>query len=539
MAIVDKISLVPRPTGPGRGLICRGVAIIWCLAAFVVPAQAGVEAQAAPPWPTTPPAAICGNARLLNGPATPPGGAVVVPAGSNAAFNFNRPGKTFWFAPGVHTLGTGLYDQIIARTGSTYVGAPGAVIDGQHRNLYAFTGDVRGVAVRYLTIRNFGRGLDNKDEGVVNHDAGPGWTVEHNTISGNDGAGVFIGSGNVVRFNCLKDNGQYGFSMYKAPINGDSSIKNIVLDHNEIAGNNTDDWERREDGCGCTGGGKFWDVRGARVTANWVHGNRSVGLWADTNNIDFLFEGNLIEANTDEGLWYEISYNATIRGNSFRRNGWKKGHDNQGSPAPAIYLSESGGEPRLASAVSGAAKIRITGNFFEDNFSGVSIYENANRFCNSNGNTSTEYCTPLVLPTVIAEPHNTTYPNPINAKHPCYTRIGQAPYRTDCRWHAAAIEVSGNEFRFDRRVVPCFGSYCGVQALMATGDDNIRWSPYTVDGVQHDVMFRNGNRFFGNRYIGDWRFATAWGGDDDILTFAQWQAAPFGQDAGSTAKKAP
>ncbi len=534
MAIVDRIAPLLRLAGRGRRLMGLALAIVPGLVASVAQAQSGAAPQATPPWPTTPPAAICGNAGILNGPATAPSGAVVVPAGSNRTFDFNRPGATFWFAPGVHTLGTGLYDQIIARTNTKYVGAPGAIIDGHHRNLYAFTGNVRGVTVAYLTIRNFGRGLDNKDEGVVNHDAGSNWTVEHNTIIGNDGAGVFIGSGNVVRYNCLKNNGQYGFSMYKPPVNGDSSIKSIVLDHNEITGNNTDDWERRDDGCGCTGGGKFWDVRGARVTANWVHGNKSVGLWADTNNIDFLFEGNLIEANTDEGLWYEISYNATIRGNSFRRNAWKKGHDNQGSPAAAIYLSESGGEPRLASAVSGAAKIRIANNYFEDNFSGVSIYENANRFCNSNGNTSTEYCTPLVSPTVIPEPLNTTYPNPINAKHPCYTQIAKAPYRTDCRWHSANIEVSGNEFRFDSRVVPCFGTYCGVQALMATGADNIRWSPYTVEGVQNDVMFRNGNRFFNNRYTGNWRFATAWGGDDDILTFAQWRAAPFGQDKGST-----
>lgn len=455
-----------------------------------------------------------------------------MPAGDNSGFNFNQPGATFWFATGVHTLANDVFGQIVARANTTYLGAPGAILDGRNLNLYAFTGDVPNVTIKYLTIRNFGRGLDNNNEGVVNHDSGAGWTIEYNTISGNDGAGVFLGSDNVVRYNCLKDNGQYGFSMFKPPVEGDSAIKNIVLDHNEITGNNTDDWESHIEGCGCTGGGKFWDVRGAQVSNNWVHDNRGTGLWADTNNIDFLFEGNFIESNDGEGIWYEISYNATIRNNTFRRNAWVSGTRNQGSPGPAIYLSESGGDARLASAVSGAPKIRVYGNSFEDNFSGVSIYENANRFCNSNGNTSKGYCTPFITPTLIPEaPRSYDYPDPISDTHPCYTLVASEPYRTDCRWHSRNIEVNDNEFHFDPAVVPCAGTYCGVQALYATGADNMPWSPYTVSGVQSDVMFNNNNVFHDNKYFGAWRFAKGFG---ETVSFSAWRAAPYNQEVGST-----
>ncbi len=495
--------------------------------------QAGArQVDASLQWPAEPPARICGDTALLAGPQTPPEGAITVPAGDNSGFDFNRPGAVLWFAPGVHTLGDDIYGQIITRENTTYVGAPGAIIDGRNLNLYAFTGTAKNVKIRYLTIRNFGRGLDNNNEGVVNHDAGDGWLVEYNTITGNDGAGVFLGSDNVVRYNCLKDNGQYGFSMFKPPVEGDSAIKNIVLDHNEIAGNNTDDWEAHEPGCGCTGGGKFWDVKGARVTNNWVHDNKSVALWADTNNIDFLFEGNYIADNHDEGIWYEISYNATIRGNTFINNAWMKGQNNHGSPAPAIYLSESGGDARLASSVSGAAKIRIYDNYFEDNFSGVAIYENANRFCNSNGNTSKSYCTPFVSPNQIPGPYDYDYLDPINATHPCYTQVASEPYFTDCRWHSRNIEVTGNEFYFDPDAVPCGTSeYCGVQALIATGADNLPWSPYTVSGVQDQVMFNANNKFANNHYYGPWQFAKRWG---ERISFAAWQAAPYLQDAGST-----
>jgi len=491
-------------------------------------ATAGAEA-----WPTTSPASICGNEAVLGGgPTGAPSGAITVPAGDNSGFNFNHTGATFWFESGTHMLGDDLYGQIITHDGNTYVGAPGAVIDGKNKNLYAFTGNTSHVTIQYLTIQNFGRGNDNNNEGVVNHDSGTHWVITHNTISNNDGAGVFLGTDNEVAYNCLKDNGQYGFSMFKSPIAGDSAIKNITLDHNEISGNNQDDWESQIEGCGCTGGGKFWDVNGAVVTNNYVHDNLGTGLWADTNNIDFLFEGNYIDHNNGEGIWYEISYNATIRNNTISRNAWVSGQSNTGSPGAAIYLSESGGDARLATTKSGAAQIRVYDNNFVNNFSGVSIYENANRFCDSNGNTSKGYCTPFVTPTLLPdENRDYEYPHPIVTNHPCYTNIANAPYTGDCRWHSKNIEVSDNEFHFDDTAVPCAGTYCGAQALYATGADNMSWSPYTVSGVQNDVMFNNNNSFHNNRYYGNWRFAKGYG---ETVNFATWQSAPFNQDANST-----
>lgn len=105
------------------------------------------------------------------------------------------------------------------------------------------------------------------------------------------------------------------------------------------------------------------------------------------------------------------------------------------------------------------------------------------------------------------------------------------PFRSDCRWHARAIDVSGNEFRFDPAAAPCSSDYCGVQALLATGADNLPWSPYTVAAIQDEVMFGAGNHFADNRYYGPWLFAKRWGGR---IGFAAWQAAPYLQDAGSS-----
>lgn len=476
---------------------------------------------------------VCNNSGWQDGPSTAPTGAIVVPAGDNTGFDFDQDNKTFWFAPGEHTLGDGQYSTITPGAGSTYIGAPGAILDGKNKNVYAFSGTAGNVRIAYLEIRNFGRGNDNNNEGVINHDSGTAWTMEYLYAHHNDGAAVFVGSENTVRYSCLKDNGQYGFSMYKPQVEGDSAIKDITLHNNEISGNNQDDWESQIDGCGCSGGGKFWDVESATITKNYVHDNLSTGLWADTNDIDFLFDSNWIEHNEGEGIWYEISYNATISRNVLKRNAWTSGANNTGSPGPAVYISESGGDSRVASTVTGSSNLQINNNLFEDNFSGVSIFENANRFCNSNGNTSKTYCTPFVAPTIIPSPYDYTYPNPINSAHPCYTDVANEPYTTDCRWHSKNIKVFSNEFRFTAANVPCAGTYCGAQALIATGADNIPWDPaaYNVANVQNNVMFNNGNLFYDNAYIGNWKFAKGWG---ETIGWDAWRSAPYNQDGGST-----
>ncbi|HEX4816458.1 MAG TPA: right-handed parallel beta-helix repeat-containing protein [Nonomuraea sp.] len=474
---------------------------------------------------------VCDGGQWQTGPATAPTGAIVVPAGNNNGFNFGQTGKTYWFAPGTHTLGSGEFAQVVPGSNSIYIGAPGAVLDGQNANRYAFSGTASNVRIAYLEIRNFGRGMDNNNEGVINHDSGTGWLMEYLYAHHNDGAAVFLGSSNTIRHSCLKDNGQYGISMYKPQVEGDSAIKDIVVHNNEIVGNNQDDWETEIDGCGCTGGVKFWDVEGAAITENYVHDNLSVGLWADTNNIDFLFDSNWIEHNESIGIWYEISYNATISRNVFKRNGWVSGNENLGSPAPAIYISESGGDTRLAHDTSGSTDLNINNNYFEDNFSGVSVFENTNRFCNSNGNTSKTYCTPFVTPTVIPAPYDYDYLDPINATHPCYTSVANEPYRTDCRWRSRNVKVFSNEFRFDASHVPCAGDYCGAQALYAQGDNNLPWMPYTVSEIQQAVMHTSGNSFRDNTYVGDWKFAQGWG---DTISWNAWRSAPYNQDAGST-----
>lgn len=469
--------------------------LVLSLFAFTLSAQQSIAQTS---WPTQPPARICGNSELLSGPATPPSGAIVVPAGNNNDTNWNQPGATFWFAPGVHTFNDGPYANIVPGHDTTFIGAPGAVLDGRNLNLFAFTQHARNVTIRYLEIRNFGTGTDNNDQGVVNHDSGENWTIEYNYVHDNDGAGVMIGSGNKIRYNCLEDNGQYGFNAYH-----EDGVRDVVLDHNEVTGNNQDDWEKVREGCGCTGGGKFWDTRGAVVTNNWVHDNRGTGLWADFNNSEFLFEGNYIENNDGMGLFYEISYNFVIRNNTFKRNAIVTGKPRaeRGDPFPfgAIYISESGGDARAGAQY---VQAEISGNYFENNWDGIVLWENADRFCRpEEASDTTNNC-------------------------PFFERTWGTRFRTQ------NISIHDNEFRVDKAAIGCTNTLCARMGLFSQYGTHPANSPYLGTVIQHAITFDQNNLWSRNAYHGPWRFVPF--GTDRNISFATWQAGPYNQDAGST-----
>jgi len=475
-------------------------------------ATASVAAAA----PSSPPANICGNAAVLNGPATPPSGAVVIQPGVqdvSTMTTLNPPGTTFWLAPGVHSMVASIYAQVIPKDGNTYIGAPGAILDGKSVNRYAFTQHATNVTIKHLFIRNF---MAPGDEGVVNHDFGQGWVIEKNTIAFNGGAGALLGAGNRLVSNCLADNSQYGFQAFGA---------NLTIDGNEVTRNNTYSWETMSPGCGCSGGAKFWGAGPGTVTNNYVHDNYNVGLWADTNVVGMLFEGNYISDNRSHGILYETSYNARIVNNTFRRNAIGLGHEFQARldsfPVGAIYVSESGGDPRVNGGTY--STLEISGNNFEDNWAGVVLWENADRYCASAANTSTGYCT-MVNPNATIS----TCGDPATGG-----LINTEPYKSDCRWKTQNVLVSNNDFSMNPANIGCTTNKCGVQAVFSNHGSVPHWSPYLGATVQQNITFNQNNHFVNNRYVGPWRFA-AYEANGNYLSWDQWRAAPHNHDAGGS-----
>ncbi len=453
---------------------------------------------------------VCGSPGL-DGPVTKPPGATAVEPGGNldAVVQGHPAGTTFWLKPGVHHVPQDEFGQVSPKQGDTFIGAPGAILDGQRVSRYAFTGDAENVTISHLTIQHFGTERSNNGEGVVNHDSAKGWRVLHSTIRENGGAGVFLGDGGLVRGNCLADNGEYGFQA----VGSDS-----VLAENEISGNNTADWEKLRPGCGCTGGGKFWDARNVTVRDNYVHDNHGPGLWADTNNAGLLFTGNWIADNDGEGILYETSYNGRIVNNTFLRNGWVVGPTNPGFPTGAIYVSESGSDPRVATRFG--ESFEIAHNRFVNNWSGVVAWENADRFAGSPANTSTGYST-LVNRAVA------------NLRTCAPGTIESSPYYDDCRWKTQNLRVVDNTFVSDASVIPgCRADTgCGFQGLFSNWGTAPDWSPYQGPVVERSITWHQDNRWLDNRYVGTWHFMVK-----DQATVARWHTwrTEYGQDRGST-----
>ncbi|WP_375256770.1 right-handed parallel beta-helix repeat-containing protein [Streptomyces sp. MNP-20] len=471
----------------------------------------GSRAKSSAAKPSATVARVC--AKPAAGPAKAPAGAVTVdPAvvGDLAAKTKSNPAHTtFWLRPGRHRLERDRYAQVMTKEGNRYLGAPGAVLDGRKVNQYAFSGKARDVTIRHLTVEHF---VAPNNEGVVNHDMADGWVIEHAKIQYNSGAGLMAGARQRVRASCLRGNGQYGMNAYKT---GDS-IKHLVVEGNEVVGNNTDDWERRKPGCGCTGGIKFWAVNGADIRGNWVHDNRGAGLWADNNNNDFRIENNVLEANDGAALMYETSYNAVIRNNTIRRNNWVEGRKyaqrDDDFPYATIYVSEAGGEPRIRARTN---KIEIYRNVLENNWSGITLWENADRFCNSPANTSTGYCTLLVK----------------DLDRCARPGIATAPLYADCRWKTQRVDIHDNRFVLDTAVVKCTEE-CGRMAVLANYGTYPKWSPYKGKRVADAITHKQRNRWHDNVYRGPWSFVA--GDQSRKLETGQWQSAPYQQDTGST-----
>lgn len=358
---------------------------------------------------------------LLSGPSTAPPGAVTVNPGNStleAALLANPPGTTYYLAApggvGVFQLGgasPGIFDQAQLQTGDTIIGAPGAVLDGRNVNRTAFTntsaGEAVGCTIKTLEVINF---APVNDAYVCNVGANSGWVFEGCNMHDNLGGAILLGTNGVIRNCWLHDNAQYGFATYKDPVDGGftAAIQNILVEYSEIDHNGDYTTEFVMNGgagaplgtgqptyVGKSGACKVWDTRGMHMHHLWIHDSEFVGIWADTNNVDFLCEDSLFDDNKAEAIFYEISYNFRIRRNTFRRNAILKGANwasrGDNFPMPAIYVSSSGGDPTVSSnyALSHIGGPNPEdGNLFEDNWDDVHLFESASRFCNSPSNTS-------------------------------------------------------------------------------------------------------------------------------------------------------
>ena len=100
------------------------------------------------------------------------------------------------------------------------------------------------MTIEYLTIEKFTPG---QNAAAINQDTNTGWTIQNNTVTLNvPGAGIFAGTDNTIKNNCLTLNGQYGFQSSLVDSWGADSLTggpyDITVQNNEISYNDTCDY---------------------------------------------------------------------------------------------------------------------------------------------------------------------------------------------------------------------------------------------------------------------------------------------------------
>jgi hypothetical protein len=144
------------------------------------------------------------------------------------------------------------------------------------------------------------------------------WVVINSEVRWNHGGGIGMDSHTVARNNHVHHNCGFGFV---------GAGVDLIVEGNQIAYNNI--MAGTSSTCGYD---SFWGAGGSKwvwttnliVRNNNSHHNDGPGLWTDINNIYSLYENNVLEDNARGGIFHEISYDATIRNNTIRRNGTAK-----------------------------------------------------------------------------------------------------------------------------------------------------------------------------------------------------------------------
>jgi beta-mannanase len=262
----------------------------------------------APTTTTAPPATTPSASRCVAA------GGVPIGAGDNAqsVVNAHAAGTTYLVKAGTHQQNF----SIQPKSGDTFCGEPGAVLDGGRSLKSAFSGSASNVTLDSITVQNYATGRQGGAIHPYVH-AG-GWVVRNVSALRNYWAGLMGADGMKILGGHYNDNDQLGI--------GNNASTGMVLDGLDSNPATFDGPEMARnrvlhESCDWEGGGIKWAIGTITIRNTYVHDNLCRGLWGDINADHALIEHNLVVDNKDEGIFYEISQDAVIRNNQVHGNG--------------------------------------------------------------------------------------------------------------------------------------------------------------------------------------------------------------------------
>jgi parallel beta-helix repeat protein len=211
----------------------------------------------------------------------------------------------------------------------------------------AFLNTANHVTITGLTVEKY---ANLAQFGPITAENTTGWVITDNEVRWNHGGGIRSGTGARIAGNHVHHNGQIGITGM-----GDD----LLVENNEIAYNNQGHFDAGWEG----GGTKFVVTNRLIVRGNFSHHNLGPGLWTDIDNLDTLYEDNLVEDNDFMGIFHEISWAAIIRNNTVRRNGF--------GPLVTGYIWGVG------ILVAASPNLEISGNVVENNNGGIAAVQQA------------------------------------------------------------------------------------------------------------------------------------------------------------------
>jgi parallel beta-helix repeat protein len=235
--------------------------------------------------------------------------------------------------------------SITPKTGDTFVGEYGAILDGSGWStsdatqgaFRAHNQDIDYVTIRNLFIRNMPQSGIHTYYWMSDH-----WTIEYTEIAYAK-IGLEFSPNFTIRNNYIHHNvGSNPTSSNPAERGGGYQgfrSDNTIFDSNEIAYNGLEQ--------------KVGMSANVTFRNNFVHHNMRDGIWYDTNsNAGAVIDGNRVEDNGRIGIAFESSVGGTISNNTVRRNA-----------GDGIFISMS-------------QNAQIYSNTLEANFGGIEYFLN-------------------------------------------------------------------------------------------------------------------------------------------------------------------